>query len=401
MLTRTSAGTFIGFSFDRARISADIRYGVPGCFSAGDELWWEGTAFETKLATVDCDGEGRFRISGLARVTYRLDASNLLDESGLNLDVRADVTAPASGVELVLATGLLRIRVEGNGRALEGGRVSVLNAEGGSIRTESADPLQFRVGAGVPLTVEAACAGFVQKSVAVPPLAAGEVRDVTIELEPAVTASLRLTLRGAEAMDLDRVSVRFVPLAEPEGKSTSALEDLRETLVAVRTRADDFVVEHLPLPAGQYILVVIPHSDDSWMLPFEEDVTVPAEGVLAVTHHAIAGGRVDVAGLDPDGNAVSGRWSLRDANGVEVLSGRVVGGGVEWTMFATGRGVAGVPAARIRAGSLRRAPRVVPAGGYDLVFDADGFKTARRTVNVVAGTVTRFEIRATEPAAPR
>jgi hypothetical protein len=64
------------------------------------------------------------------------------------------------------------------------------------------------------------------------------------------------------------------------------------------------------------------------------------------------------------------------------------------TMRAAGLGMAGVSSARIRANSLRRAaPGVVPAGSYELVLEADGFKTARRTVSVVAGTVTRFEVR--------
>ena len=118
MLVATS-GSLIRFS--TGRISADIRFGVPGCFSGNDELWWAGTAFETKLAAVSCDAEGKFRIAGLARDTYRIDASNLVDDSGLNLDVRADVTAPATGVELGLATARLRIRLEGNGRVLRGG----------------------------------------------------------------------------------------------------------------------------------------------------------------------------------------------------------------------------------------------------------------------------------------
>ena len=55
---------------------------------------------------------------------------------------------------------------------------------------------------------------------------------------------------------------------------------------------------------------------------------------------------------------------------------------------------AGVSSARIRANSLRRAaPGVVPAGAYELILEADGFKTARRAVSVVAGAMTRFEIR--------
>jgi hypothetical protein len=78
------------------------------------------------------------------------------------------------------------------------------------------------------------------------------------------------------------------------------------------------------------------------------------------------------------------------------------------TMRAGGKGMAAaigaqisqaVASARASAKSLRRAaPGVVPAGSYELLFDADGFKTARRTVEVVAGAVTRFEIRAETPA---
>ena len=212
-------------------------------------------------------------------------------------------------------------------------------------------------------------------------------------------------------MNLDRVSVRFVPLAESEGRATSALEDLRETLVAERSRADEFVLEHLPLNPGSYILVVLPPTNDSWILPFEKDVTVPTEGVLAVTRDTVFGGRVDVAAVDPDGNAFSGRWSLRDGNGIEALSGHVFGAqrveagqvrkgvplGGSMTMRSGGIGMAGVSSARIHAGirasSLRRGPGIVPAGSYELVLEADGFKTARRAVTVVGGTVTRVEVR--------
>ena len=94
----------------------------------------------------------------------------------------------------------------------------------------------------------------------------------------------------------------------------------------MRARADEFALEHLPLAGGLRTSSSSRHTrDDYWILPFDMEVTVPAEGILAVIHDAAFGGRVDVAGIGPDGNAVSGRWSLRDGNGIEVLSGHVVG----------------------------------------------------------------------------
>jgi PEGA domain len=370
-------------------IGADIRFGVPGCFADSEELWWSGTAFETKSAQVVSDTEGRFRIAGLAQDIYRIDAQLQIREKGIGFVCREHVRAPMTGVRLGTRSGRLRIRVAGDGVVPARAVVAAIAPDGGQIRANGADMGELRVATDVPLKVEAAHPGFDPKSVAVPALAAGEVRELELVLARSASARLELTLRGADPA-LQRVHVRFVPATPTPDEDNHAQADVRRTLWATRAREGPFVIEHVPHPPGRYFIIV--RNSDTFLLPIRQEVNLPAEGVLGVVADAVAGGKIEVVAIGPAEARPFGEYVLRDASGAEIAR-RGVGRGWHVSFRLAAEGI--TPHAETT--ELMRENGVLAPGTYEIEVTSEGYRPARRKVTVKPNETTKEEVRL-EPA---
>lgn len=373
-----------GMPAAEARVAADIRPGVPGSVTPGDELWWAGQAFEAKRIQTVCDESGRFRVTGLAEADYQLEASQLGKVRMFGVNPRVTVRAPATGVRLEAATARLRVKVMGDGKVLDRARIALITGDGRQFRSDSAQFADIRIAPGVPMTIDAAFAGFEPKTVTVGALGAGEARDLQIVLDPASSPRLELRLQGATAMGLKSVVVKFVQARRTPDNENRALEDLRQVLLAQSIGQDEFVLEHVPHPPGAYFLVVIAGSS-SWLLPIQKEVVLPASGVLQVSAEAVAGGRFNVSVRDPGGAPVGGEFVLRDLQGAEILT-RSFG---SWGSDT----ISGAGGVRAEAADLARTAGILAAGTYELEVKCDGFKPVRRQVTVKASSLVVEEVR--------
>jgi hypothetical protein len=373
-----------------AIIGADIRPGTPGCFAGRHELWWSGGAFETKLAHHVSDDKGRFRIDGLARDVYLVDMNPRLVEKSVGIEFREHVRAPISGLRIGPRTGRLRIEVRADGQLLDLGRVAISDQRERRLHGPSKDMANVRVTTGVQLTVDAASPGFLPARAAVPPLAAGETRDVAIALDRAPAVRLELTLRGAEAMKLDRVHVRLIPLKSGPPDENRALDDIRRTRWAIRKHADLLVLEHVPHAPGAYLLVA--RNWDSWAVPVVEEVSVPSEGTITVAAEAVAGGKIEVLAVGPDGTKIPATAVVRNARGIDLVRLNLESG---WHVPA---GRAAPADAKLEALELVREMGILAPGTYDLQVDAEGHRSVLRQTKIKAGEST-METVTLEPGA--
>jgi hypothetical protein len=351
-----------------ARVSANLKSAPPNSSAFG----WNGSAFETKRAAVYSDRDGRFVLTGLAPETYLLETDAWVSGTSVGLVGRAEVLAPASGVQFANASGRLKIRVLGRGEPLPQARVAVVDPLGARLFTSDSE---LRVAAGLPLKVEAAQRGFVAKQVAVPALAAGENRGLDLTLEPEESPDLHLRLRGASEMNLARVRVHLLPVF-PEQEGMCVLKQVRGGLHAVRGHEDRFVLEAVPYPAGNYVVVLLPEPPASWFTPVQAQLSLPATGSVELALDVTLGGRLTVTMQDatsPD-SALPGHYVLRDGRGAEVYS----------TATASSPAPGGHDA-RAEAASLQRSTRVIAAGTYEIEARSDGFRTLRQEITVRPG----------------
>ena len=268
-----------------ARIAADSKSAPTGF-----PFVWNGMSFETKRAAAYSDDEGRFVITGLASEAYWIETDQLVSENSIGLACRAEVVAPASGVRLGVHSGRVLIRVLSKGEALPEAKVAILDAAGR--RMSIPQPGDVRVVSGLAFKVEAVQRGFAPKQVAVSALTAGETRNVDVILEPDEGPELRLSLRGASEMNLEKVSVRLIPTSVPGQEGLCVQKELRRGLQAERAYGDQFLMKNVPYPAGQYILLLLPEPPESWFAPLEIDIALPASGFAEVALDVVRGGRL-------------------------------------------------------------------------------------------------------------
>ena len=226
-----------------ARVSADLKSD-----RTGSPIGWIGNAFETKRAAGYSDDEGRFVLTGLAPGVYWIATDQLVSETALGLTCQAEIVAPASGVHLGVRSGQVRIRVFGKGEPLAEARLAIVDSRG--TRTIIPHPSELRVATGLSFALEAAQRGFVARKVVVPPLTAGERRDLDVVLEPADPTAIRLDLRGAIDGSLATVPVDLIPVTRPDQEGVCVEKELRRDLRAERRPDNRFVLEDVPYPAA-------------------------------------------------------------------------------------------------------------------------------------------------------
>jgi hypothetical protein len=350
-----------------------------------DELRWNAGSFETKHASAFIDDEGKFSFHGLARGTYRLTAFNPVGHAMMGVCTRS-VAAPASGIEMNFASGVLTITVSGNGQPIPNARIQLSEPDGGWITNFPSRPFVVPVRAGVHYSVEVANPGFREAKVDVPPLATGEARQVDVALEASDEPELRLTLDGASTLLLPSVGVRLVPLATIDEKPSGVLLDLRRRLKAIGVQGDEYVVPRVPYPAGRYIVVVVPSNREEWILPAEVEIDLPAHGTARAKLPAVEGGRMTFMALSPNGSPLEHRLVVRDHTGVEVLSRDGYGD------LSRKRDRAH-DAARTEAAALRIDSGVLPPGRYEVEVTVLGFEPVRRKVDLIAGRTVTEEVR--------
>jgi hypothetical protein len=341
--------------------------------------WWNGTAFEPRVAHAVCDESGHFVLEGLAEDTYRVNVEQLAQEGVIGLVCRAWVRAPASGVRLAAHSGRLSIKVLGKDRVLGSARVSVFDpTTGAQALCPPQETTVVRVAAGIEITVEAAHAGFEPATLTVPALDPGETRVITIPLTESQEPRLDLTLRGARAMGLEAVQVRFIPMVRPPLGEIGALHEIREALRATRLRDELFVVEHIPHPPGSYIVVIMA-DPPGCLVPIRQDVSLPASGVVAIVDDAVTGGRLEVSIADTAGTQLFAEYAVNDARGRKVADRRYE--------FRRNEDP------RQKAFDLITESRVLAPGPYEIVVSCSGYRVGRRTVTIRPNETTKEEVR--------
>ena len=203
-------------------------------------------------------------------------------------------------------------------------------------------------------------------------------------LDPVDGPELRLSLRGASDMNLQKVSVRLIPTSIPGQEGLCIQKELRRGLQAERAYGDQFLMKNVPYPAGQYILLLLPEPPESWFTPLEIDIALPSYGFAEVSLYVVPGGRL--GGVDGGGGratvVLEGDYVLRNSLGAEVYSSRQ-GHAAE----------SPEPEGRSEAASIRRSTRIVPAGTYEIEATSEGFRTVHEAVTVRAGQEERKLIR--------
>ncbi len=395
-----------------ASLLADRSFGTPGHLVDTTELWWEAGAFEAKVASTVCDAGGRFVLRGLARATYAVTVQlgQAPGARALINEWSTDVVAPSTGVELGAATATIQFRVvDGGGALLRDSIASLEDALGTAIRGRLGEPWSVRVLARTEHTVQATCLGFEQAECVVPPLAGGETRAVNLELKRAPHAELRLRLRGAAALALKEVALRFFRADAADAAGSQLTQELRFRLRATAISDEEFVLPVVPYPPGQYLVAILPAATDSWLLPTQTTVELPRSGLVRATVDAMLGGRVDVQLAEGDRSPETAAWSLRDASGAMVASGTALSraplASIRFSVgsIVVGRGGLGasaseptstsdrVASARAAAAASTRGCGVIAPGIHQLVAIAND-QTVTQWITVAAGQTTLAEI---------
>jgi hypothetical protein len=346
-----------GRPLDRAMVALDVAFGTGGIFPEGDqmtvwgrkdldggtsqcnELWWSEGRPEIKRISASTDPEGRFEMQGLSSLPYRLEVSSKKPFPS-HADVFAAasqwVTPPATA-DVEIRTATVQVDLTGE-RGVEGPYAVEITSQGsGACWKGSTEEARsgVHVVPQVAHTLGVRLRGNEPARAEVPSLHAGEVHRITIELRRRDDPDLRLTVLGALASGIDRITARFLREGPPASSARWGHDGRREaTLTVSRGRNDDFLIEDIPLPPGRYTVVVMPDGPSSPVLPSSVTVDLSDAGPAAAVVEVRIGGRYEITVTGADEKPVS--WALRNANGNAVLSKTVHrGGGFSFMMELT------------------------------------------------------------------
>jgi hypothetical protein len=372
-------------------VGLDALFGTPGVsiLTSGATsidlptlLWTRGRP-EVKATSVETGPDGTFEIGGLSPgVIHRL---NLWDWQAGNFchpdvfrAVEQDVV-PGATVHIDIRTALVTVSVRGEGESRNRAMVKLTSGTTGAAHIAWADQAAWgsRVAPGASHVLRVTARGHLPFQVDIPPLQVGEARHIDVPLIPHDDPDVVITLRGAEALNLGGISVRFV--------SPTPSQDERGGVVvlrASRTRGDEFHLEDVPLPVGRYTIVVSGQCPSSQMLlPVETTVDLQ-DGVVDVTLEARLGGRCEVTVAHSVEEFTYQLWALlgETALSVTIVRSELTFPGEEFFLMNG-------------ATSHADAARLLEPGDYELEVTCDNKQVIRERVVIRAGetTVRRVE----------
>lgn len=224
------------------------------------------------IDTIVCDADGKFTIGGLRPGGYRLTLDGFENDAIEMFAVadklkRADVTAPAVGVDFSVDAGFLTFTAvdptDPNGEF--DGRI--VDAEHGEWRGKrsAADRRAVLVASGRAIEAAIEKAGFHDWTCKITSPAAGVTTVITAELEKDASAKeLVIRIPGAARNGGKKLFIKFESIPIPGGKNENGdtwfetpplPQSAQGTFVAEVREGDEFKFKALRLPLGRYRLL--------------------------------------------------------------------------------------------------------------------------------------------------
>lgn len=389
----------------------------PGTYVGGPLLWVEGR-FESALASAALDTDGRFRLTGLAPLPYRLTPRvrlegrdrptiELADSDTYSIpephEVPAfEVSAPAFDVALVMQRVRVPIQVLGDGLPVAGASVSALRYEGGSgvswsgTRTDLDGRVDVITDPSRPLTLRARDLRHAPARLDLEPGGFGPDQLIEVDLgserEPAALV-LHVAPGGAEIPDDALVDFIVLALDEMDPDeidmylaSTSSFAGLHSNVAIMpgeceRPRlasapAGDYVLEGMP--AGRCLVRVLPRiaSNERAFMVLSEELEVsssPGERTERTWTPRLGG----CVRLNFTGAAERVRAAVLDAAGEPLTLSYTRGGSSSSMPFIPG------------VSEVRPA---LPPGPYRLEIHLPDGRRALKAFQVEPGRVTDVEV---------
>ncbi|MBI5435298.1 MAG: hypothetical protein HZA52_20860 [Planctomycetes bacterium] len=383
------AGTTVSARLTEVR-GPDLLIASPGWPSL--RLQWLGDELRRIDASVTTDAAGRYRLEGLAEADYDVwvsSAPNLRLHAGGRVVPERRVRAPADGVDLDGAPGLLELRMVVDGRApnrddLEGVQAEFVPTDSErrvitfELTSNDGNYGRIQLEGGLGYTLRVLPGRFAATEVAVAPFSPGEERVLTLELRRADLESTLLLIPILEPSE----PVDSLDLLVCDGADANVQRELWTR----SERSTDGKFRCEPLPPGRYAVRVragptlangaSSHYVEQWL-----DVELPAGATVEREVELTLGGRVRMSAQDEHGAFVRAAVELRDAGGEKLgtefycnVQGMSYGCG--WYLCEQG---------------LNDHPPL-PAGRYEFTLSAEGYESEVRAVELVAGETRTLEV---------
>jgi hypothetical protein len=353
---------------------------------AGRRYLWNGAAFERGGAIVETDAAGHFVLSGLEPHAYRVGLARAATDSErevpsrgiLSTATRRLIEAPASGVLLAQDFATLELALSA------GDAPSPAQPVRARVHWRQAErSIEFPVLLGksvfvsvdphVECELRIEAPGFVSTTQSFDAPAAGEFarQHLSLRRDP-LLARLRIQLLPEDGENLEPIGEASFAFS-PRGTESPA-----RTAFVRNASSVDGGFELDALPGGAWTINATAggayrHYRDSWCEAQSEVNLVPG-AQSSCTIALVAGGRLRLRALAPDGTGVGAACEITDPRGQAL----------ELSFVARSPQGARESRTRLDARGASEVHPILPAGTYELILRAEGFEIERRLVRIDA-----------------